>query len=143
MWIYKLFYNLKTTGQNLREHRATVFLSLAAVGFTLLLLASYLLLLTNLQAIGERLGKELQIMLYLDRGLSEEARARLQDEVAAREEVEAVEYCSPQEALHSLKQAMGDAAQVLASQILGISRTTLRSKLSSLGESVDEQRQRP
>ena len=114
MWIYKLFYNLKTTGQNLREHRATVFLSLAAVGFTLLLLASYLLLLTNLQAIGERLGKELQIMLYLDRGLSEEARARLQDEVAAREEVEAVEYCSPQEALHSLKEAMGEAAQVLA-----------------------------
>jgi len=29
---------------------------------------------------------------------------------------------------------------VLASQILGISRTTLRSKLSSLGESADEQR---
>ncbi len=114
MWTYKLYYNLKTTGQNIKEHRATVLMSLAAVGFTLLLLASYLLLLTNLQDIGERLGKELQIMLYLDQGLSEEARVQLQKQVAAGEEVEAVEYCSPQEALHSLKQAMGEAAQVLA-----------------------------
>jgi cell division transport system permease protein len=88
-------------------------MSLAAVGFTLLLLASYLLLLTNLQAIGERLGKELQIMLYLEKGLSGKEQARVQDLVAAREEVEGVEYCSPKEALRSLGEAMGEAAHVL------------------------------
>jgi len=113
MWAYKLLYHLKTTVQNIREHRATVLMSLAAVGFTLLLLASYLLLLTNLQAIGERLGKELQIMLYLETGLSGKERARVQDAVTAREEVEGVEYCSPQEALRSLGEAMGEAAHVL------------------------------
>ena len=83
MWAYKLLYHLKTTVQNIREHRATVLMSLAAVGFTLLLLASYLLLLTNLQAIGERLGKELQIMLYLETGLSGKERARVQERLAA------------------------------------------------------------
>jgi cell division transport system permease protein len=113
MWAYKLLYHLKTTAQNIREHRATVLMSLAAVGFTLLLLASYLLLLTNLQAIGERLGKELQIMLYLDTGLSGKDRARIEDAVRAREEVEGVEYCSPKEALQSLEEAMGEAAHVL------------------------------
>lgn len=113
MWTYKFLYHLKTTGQNIREHRATVLMSLAAVGFTLLLLASYLLLLTNLQAAGERLGRELQIMLYLDKGLSNQERARIQEAVEAREEVEGVEYCSPKEALRSLKDAMGEAAHVL------------------------------
>ncbi len=37
----------------------------------------------------------------------------MQETVAAGEEVEAVEYCSPQKALHSLEEAMGEAAQVL------------------------------
>lgn len=113
MWVYKLLYHLKTTGQNIKEHRATVLMSLAAVGFTLLLLASYLLLLTNLQAIGERLGKELQIVLYLDNGLSGRERERVQNAATRMEEVEAVEYCSPEEALESLEKAMGEAAQVL------------------------------
>jgi cell division transport system permease protein len=113
MWIYKLLYHLKTTGQNMSEHRATVWMSLAAVGFTLLLLAFYLLFLANLQAVGDRLGRELQITLYLDKGLSDGERVRLRDAVAAREEVEEVEYCSPQQALESLKEAMGAAAQVL------------------------------
>jgi cell division transport system permease protein len=113
MWAYKLLYHLETTAQNIREHRATVLMSLAAVGFTLLLLASYLLVLTNLQAIGNRLGSELQIMLYLEKGLSEKKRTDLQGAVAAREEVETVEYCSPHQALQSLEEAMGEAAQVL------------------------------
>lgn len=113
MWAYKLLYHLRTTGQNIREHRTTVLMSLAAVGFTLLLLASYLLFLTNLQAIGERLGKDLQIVLYLDTGLSTEKRVRLQEAVTVREEVEAVEYWSPEEALQSLEKAMGEAARAL------------------------------
>ncbi len=113
MWPYKLYYQLKTTAQNIREHRATVLLSLAAVGFTLLLLASYLLLLSNLQSVGERLGRELQIMLYLDKGLSGQARARVEEAVRAGKEVESVEYCSPRKALRSLEEAMGEAARVL------------------------------
>ncbi len=113
MWTYKLLYHLKTTAQNIREHLNTVLMSLAAVGFTLLLLASYLLMLTNLQVIGERLGKELQIMLYLEQELREKDRSGVRDAVSAMEEVEAVEYCSPKEALRSLEEAMGDAAHVL------------------------------
>ena len=113
MWAYKLLYHLKTTGQNIKEHRSMVVMSLAAVGFTLLLLASYLLLLSNLQTIGERLGKELQIALYLEKGLSGKKRVQVQEAVMAREEVESVEYCSSQAALKSLEKAMGEAAHVL------------------------------
>jgi cell division transport system permease protein len=88
-------------------------MSLAAVGFTLLLLASYLLLLSNLQTIGERLGKELQIVLYLEKGLSGKKRVEVEEAVTAREEVESVEYCSSGAALKSLEKAMGEAAHVL------------------------------
>jgi cell division transport system permease protein len=113
MWAYKLLYHLKTTRQNIREHRGMVVMSLAAVGFTLLLLASYLLLLSNLQTIGERLGKELQIVLYLEKGLSGQKRVQVQEAVTAREAVESVEYCSPRAAMKSLEKAMGEAAHVL------------------------------
>jgi len=88
-------------------------MSLAAVGFTLLLLASYLLLLSNLQTIGERLGKELQIVLYLEKGLTGKKRAQVEEAVMAREEVESVEYCSSRAALKSLEKAMGEVAHVL------------------------------
>jgi cell division transport system permease protein len=113
MWIYKLLYHLKTTGQNMSEHRATVWMSLAAVGFTLLLLGFYLLFLANLHAVGDRLGQELQIMLYLDKKVSDEQIVLLRNAVAAREEVAEVDYCSPRQALESLKEAMGTAAHVL------------------------------
>jgi cell division transport system permease protein len=113
MWAYKLLYQLKTTGQNIKQHRSMVVMSLAAVGFTLLLLASYLLLLSNLQTIGERLGKELQIVLYLEEGLSGKKRVQAQEAVTAKEEVESVEYCSSRAALKSLEKAMGEAAHVL------------------------------
>lgn len=113
MWAYKLLYHLRTTGQNIREHRSMVVMSLAAVGFTLLLFSSYLLLLTNLQAIGDRLGRELQIVMYLDKRLSAQDRGRVEEAVRGRKEVESVEYCSPEEALESLEKAMGEAAHVL------------------------------
>jgi cell division transport system permease protein len=104
---------LRTTWENIREHRSAVLMSLAAVGFSLLLFASYLLLLTNLQTIGERLGKELQIVLYLEKGLSGKKRVRIEESVLARPEVESVEYCSPDEALKLLEKAMGEASHVL------------------------------
>ena len=85
MWIYSLLYHFKTTGQNIREHRTTVILSMAAVGFTLLLFASYLLLLTNLQSLAERLGKRLQIVVYLEKGLSDNELLRLKEAVMARQ----------------------------------------------------------
>jgi cell division transport system permease protein len=113
MWVYKLLYHLRTTGQNIKEHRSMVVMSLAAVGFTLLLFSSYLLLLTNLQAIGDRMGRELQIVIYLGKGLSAQDRAWVEESVKGRNEVESVEYCSPEEALKSLEKAMGEAAQVL------------------------------
>jgi cell division transport system permease protein len=113
MWTYELLYHLKTTGQNIKEHGSMVVMSLAAVGFTLLLLASYLLLLSNLQTIGDRLGKELQIVLYLEKGLSGKDRVKVEEAVTAREEVESVQYCSSREALKSLEKAMGEAAHVL------------------------------
>ncbi len=112
-WIYQLFYHLKTTQHNIREHWGSLLLSLSAVGFTMLLLASYLLFLANLQAVAKRLGDQLQVVVYLEKGLSERDCLRLKAKALEREEIESVRYCSPKQALVSLKKAMGESAKVL------------------------------
>ncbi len=113
MWTYEFLYHLDTLRTNLREHRTTVLLSVAAVGFTLLLFASYLLLLTNLQSIGERLGRELQVVVYLEKGLSPAGRKKVGEEILRDGAVASAEFCSPEKALDSLRRAMGEAAGVL------------------------------
>ena len=66
--LYQFLYQLKTTQHNIREHWGSLLLSIVAVGFTMLLFASYLLLLGNLQAVSARLNEQLQIIVYLEKG---------------------------------------------------------------------------
>lgn len=113
MFRYRIFYQLKTTRQNVRAHAGSFFLSLAAVSFTLLLFASYMLLLSNFQSMKKRLGEHLQMTLYLKKNLSDKDRRDLVGTVSAMEEVADVRYCSPDEALGSLRSSLGQSARVL------------------------------
>ena len=113
MWKYKILYHLKATGQNVREHGATLFLSLAAVGFTLLLFSAYMLLMDNIQSMKKRLGENLQITLYLEKTINTEERRDLEKAVSGMEAVESVQFRSPGKAMESLKRSLGEAAGVL------------------------------
>ena len=108
-----LLYQLRTTRHNLRSQGVTLLLSLAAVSVSLLLFASYLLLLANLQSVARRAGQELQVVAYLEEGGSEADRKTLTAWLEGLEKVESVTYCPPDRALESLKAAMGDGARVL------------------------------
>ena len=72
--IYQLLYQLKATQHNIREHWGSLLLSLAALGFTMLLFAAYLLLLANLQSLSSRMSDQLQIIVYLEKGISKKSR---------------------------------------------------------------------
>jgi len=113
MWKYRFLYILKSTRQNIQDHAPTLLMSVTAVGFTLLLFASYVLLLSNLQTMGKRMGEDLQITLYLDNKISEKGRAKVVDVLAGMKEVESVAYRSPDQALESLKSALGETSDVL------------------------------
>ena len=115
MRAYRLFYILKTTKQNIQDHGPTLVISITAVGFTLLLFASYVLLSTNLQSMGKRMGEHLQITMYLEKNLAEKEIPILQSRVAGMEQVDSVTYCSPEEALDSLRKSLGESAGVLSS----------------------------
>lgn len=112
-WGYRLLYIAGSAWKNLKDHGPTMILSVTAVGFTLLLFATYVLVVSNLQAVGKGVGDQLQVIVYLDRGFQEGALGPLAERIGAMEEVEAVVYCSPQQALDSLKESLGRSSRVL------------------------------
>ena len=113
MWAYRLLYSVKATQENFRQYGATLLVSLAAVSFTMLLLASYVLLLGNLKTMETRLGENLQITVYLEKGLADDGRKALEAAIGATTGVDSVRFISAGEALHSLKAALGDSARIL------------------------------
>jgi len=113
MFRYKILYQLKTTQQNIRAHVPSLLLSLSAVSFTLLLFASYMLLLSNFQSMQKRLGEHLQVTLYLGKDVSDKVRGVLETGISERDQVKSVRYCSPEEALQSLKDSLGESSRVL------------------------------
>lgn len=112
-WIHKLLYQAQATRQGFREHGATLLLSLAAVTFTLLLLASYLLFLNNLGSMEARLGENLQITAYLDKAIPDERRRSLEASILAVKGVDSVRFVSAGESLASLKKALGESSRAL------------------------------
>lgn len=104
---------LQAARENVRWHWTFHVVASAAVAFSLLLIAVFLLILNNLQAVAERWGRDLQITIYLEGGLSELDRADLEKTIRGWQEVEAVSYVSPSQALEALKAALGDSARVL------------------------------
>ena len=113
MNFYKGYYIVRNARENIRGHWATHLVTLAAVGFSLLLFAVFLLVLTNLQLVANRWGSELQITAYLDGGVSEDGRQGLEKTIGGWQEVESVSFASPADALEALKKALGEAAHVL------------------------------
>ncbi len=113
MWKFKLLYHLQTTLQNIREHKSSLLMSLTAVAFTLLLLSGYILFLSNLESVQDRLGEHLQITMYLDKSVSSKDRAGMEKQVLGKEEVDSVKYCSPDQAMEGLRSVLGEAADVL------------------------------
>ncbi len=113
--MYRLLYILKSARKNVQDHGPTLILSVTAVGFTLLLFATYVLVVSNLQAMGKGMGDHLQVIVYLGKDFPERDLPALGRRLGAMEEVDAAVYCSPEEALASLKETLGGASGVLES----------------------------
>lgn len=113
MRFQELRYMLQAARENVRGHWTFHLVTSAAVAFSLLLIAVFLLILNNLQAIAERWGRELQITVYLEEGMPEGGRVDLEETIRRWQEVESVSYVSPSQALENLKAALGESAQVL------------------------------
>ncbi|MEW6439946.1 MAG: ABC transporter permease [bacterium] len=113
MILYECYYIFKSVKENIRSHWVTHLVTSAAVGFSLLLFATFLLLLTNLQVIANRWGSELQVTVYLQKSISEDERQALQKTIAAWREVGSVRNVTPEGALRELEKTLGEAASVL------------------------------
>ena len=113
MIYYRLMYIFRKTVLNIREHLKVHLLSATTVGVTLTILGIYLLVHRNLSVLATQWGEQVQVVAYLAQGAPEMARRNLQAHISAIPGVEAVAYCSPQDAMDRLKKALGETRGIL------------------------------
>lgn len=88
-------------------------LAVVTIGLALAVLATFLVVVTNLNRVVEELGREVAIWAYLDPKASSDAAASAQATVQGFEGVESARYLSPVEAMAEFKAALGKDAVLL------------------------------
>jgi cell division transport system permease protein len=83
--------------------------STLTIAVALVLVGSFGLLVGNMQGLLDEVGRELQVVAYVERGVDEGALRELAQKAAAVEGVEQVAIVSPEEALERFRQSVGGA----------------------------------
>ncbi|MBF7081645.1 ABC transporter permease [Desulfallas sp. Bu1-1] len=113
--------NVNTLKYYFRESTRSVlrnsWLSVASVGtiiISLLILGSSLLLVLNVRHIVSTVESSLEITVFLEDGLDEEALKRMEEEIKFVPGVARVEFVTKEQALEDLKESFGDKADILS-----------------------------
>jgi cell division transport system permease protein len=113
--------NVNTLKYYFRESTRSVlrnsWLSVASVGtiiISLLILGSSLLLVLNVRHIVSTVESSLEITVFLEDGLDEEALERMEEEIKFVPGVARVEFVTKEQALEDLKESFGDKADILS-----------------------------
>ncbi|MDZ7641972.1 MAG: permease-like cell division protein FtsX [Desulfurivibrio sp.] len=107
-------------GRNLARGWLTQLLGLITVMLAVLVFAFFLLLYINAQEIGERLGQNIQLTLYLEQEIEEPLRRRLQERIHQFGEIEEVRYVSSRQAFERFRRQLGAESELLAELEPGI-----------------------
>lgn len=97
----------------LRGAKGVSALSVFTVALALSVLASFLLLLGNLNRVADQLGRALEVEVSLRRGVAPTLGPELAERLAARPDVDGAEFVMGQRAMEALRQTLGEDARVL------------------------------
>lgn len=101
-------YALRDVGTSLRRNRTTALTSVTTVTVSLLLLALFLIVAINLDAIATTLENQVEVTAWLDPSLQDDAISRLSDQIQAWPGVAQVTYVSKEQAYARLQEQLGD-----------------------------------
>jgi cell division transport system permease protein len=113
MLYYRFLYSVRRTLLNIKDYFKVELLTAITVSVTLTILGLYLLIHTNLRALATQWGDQVQVVAYLSKGISEKDQRNVQTQISKMPEIEAVRYRSPDDALTTLKNALGETRGIL------------------------------
>jgi cell division transport system permease protein len=109
----RLSYFIFRALRNMRQWTFLCSASILTMAVALACVASFFLVVVNIEQLAQRWTEEIQIVAYLDQPIPTEQRAALMKELKDFPEVEAVVYVSPQEAMDRFKERLHDDTSLL------------------------------
>ncbi|MGH0030993.1 MAG: cell division protein FtsX, partial [Myxococcota bacterium] len=104
---------LRSALRGIAASPATSAVAVATIGVTLVLVGSFLLLVSNMERMLDQFGDALHVTVFLENGIDDDLQRGLAARAAAVEGVESVRLVTPEEALERFRQGVGRGAALL------------------------------
>lgn len=108
-----LFAVLRQVFRNFRQTWASQFMTLLTVSLSIFIFAFFYLVYNNMLTIGDKLGYDLRLIVYLEDEPIPELQAQLKRKILAFDEVEDIHFVSKAEALERFRRQLGEDQDVL------------------------------
>lgn len=107
------FAVLRQVGRNLRQTWPSQFMTLLTVSLSVLIFAFFYLVYNNMLNVGDKLGDDLRLIVYLEEEPGIEMQQQLKRKILAFDEVEEIRFVSRAEAYERFAGQLGDNRDVL------------------------------
>ncbi len=104
---------LRQVARNLRQTWPSQFMTLLTVSLSVLIFAFFSLVYMNMLGVGDKLGDDLRLIVYLEEEPGPEMREQLRRKILAFDEVEDIRFISRAEAYQRFSEQLGDDRDVL------------------------------
>jgi cell division transport system permease protein len=107
------FAVFRQVGRNLRQTWPSQFMTLLTVSLSVLIFAFFFLIYNNMLRVGDKLGDDLLLVVYLEEEPGPEMQEQLRKKFLAFDDVEEIRFISKAEALRTFSDQLGDDRDVL------------------------------
>jgi cell division transport system permease protein len=107
------FAVFRQVGRNLKQTWPSQFMTLLTVSLSVLIFAFFFLVYNNMLRVGDKLGDDLKLIVYLEEEPGPEMQEQLRKKILAFDDVEAIRFISKSEAYQEFSDQLGDDRDVL------------------------------
>jgi cell division transport system permease protein len=107
------FAVFRQVGRNLRQTWPSQFMTLLTVSLSVLIFAFFFLIYNNMLRVGDKLGDDLLLVVYLEEEPGPEMQEQLRKKILAFDDVEEIRFISKTEALRKFSDQLADDRDVL------------------------------
>lgn len=107
------FTVLRQVGRNLRQTWMSQVMTLLTVSLSVLIFSLFYLIYTNMLTVGDQLGDDLRLIVYLEEQPLPEMQEQLKRKITAFDDVEEIKFVSPEEAYEKFADQLGKDRDVL------------------------------
>lgn len=107
------FTVIRQVGRNLRQTWGSQLMTLLTVSLSVLIFAFFYLIYTNMLTLGDKLGDDLSLIVYLEEEPGPELQQQLRNKITTFDEVEEIRFISRAEAYERFAKQLGQNRDVL------------------------------